>query len=222
MKIEKLVVGPIGTNTYIISSEEKNAILIDPGAEADKLIEFAEKNKLNLKYILITHAHFDHVMALEEIKSEYKETVVGFSKEDLDFLEYLSVGVDLSVEYYNPEEVKDALRFLSKEKENNILYLKENDLVEIDGIKIKTIETPGHTKGGLSFLVNEKHLFSGDTLFRRNIGGTDFYGGDLEQMKKSLKKLLKLENHVVVYPGHGEETTIRDSKLWLHAQGLIK
>jgi len=214
MKIEKIIVGPIRTNCYILNSEKNNAILIDPGDEAGKIIEFLKEQKLDLKYILITHGHFDHVRALKELKNHYKEANVGFSEKDLNFLKYISVQLDFVKEHYEKEEVQMAREFLIESEENKIKYLKD-DFIKLDDIYLQTIETPGHTKGGMTFLANDRYLFTGDTLFKNNIGGTDSYGGDLEVMKLSLKKLIKLDDNLVVYPGHGDKSTIGNEREWL-------
>lgn len=221
MKIDKLVVGAIQTNCYIISSDKKNTILIDPGDEADKIIEFIDSNKLIVKYILLSHGHFDHVLALKELISKYPETEVCISERDVELVENIReqmgyVGLDSRLRESNNEEVgNDKYDGTSRPRSKNIdfdKFLQENDIIELDDLRIKIIETPGHTKGGISLLLNKEYLFTGDTLFKAGVGRTDLFGGDPEVLKKSLKKLLKLPDNIKVYPGHGEASAIGEER----------
>lgn len=201
MKINNLAVGPLQTNCYILSSDKKRAVLIDPGDEVDKLIEFIELHNLNLEYILLTHGHFDHVLALKELENKYPEAKVCISKKDVELTE----NIDKQLEFVG---MSGGVSQLQLENITFDKFIKENDIIELDDLEIEVIETPGHTKGGISLLLNKEHLFTGDTLFSAGIGRTDLYGGDIDILKTSLKRILELSDNIQVYPGHGEESTI--------------
>lgn len=188
MDIRKIVVGPVQTNCYLVVSD-KELVIVDPGDEAEKIISDIEGlGKVNYKYILLTHGHYDHVMAVNELQNRYKFKIV-IGKKDKDISEInAQIGVQV------PDIKADIL-------------LKDGQVLDFGGEEIQVLETPGHTRGGVSYLVGNS-LFSGDTLFHVSYGRTDLPGGSDDDMKKSLEKLLKLDENVKVFPGHGQETTI--------------
>lgn len=202
LKIEKIVVEPIETNCYLILLNNELAV-VDPGGEADKIIVEIEKsfsrhsrgggnsNLILSKYILLTHGHYDHVMAINDLKKKYGFKVV-ISEKDKDI-----EGINLKIGIQTPEIKPDILA------EGATLFIGEKE--------IQVIETPGHTKGSVCYLVNGS-LFSGDTMFHHSHGRTDLPGGSDAEMKKSLKKLMELNNNIKVYPGHGPETTIGEER----------
>lgn len=200
MEIKLEIVGNMQENTYFVIEEEtKNAIIIDPGAEAEKLINIAEKNKLNLKYIVLTHAHFDHIGACQQIKEKFNIPIIAGEGEDI----LLENGKNnLSSVYGETIELK-ADKFL---KDGEILKFGEN-------LEFKTIQTTGHTPGGIClYFENEKVLFSGDTLFYGSIGRTDFPYGNTKDLINSLNKLKNLPDETIVFSGHGNKTTIGTEK----------
>ncbi len=200
MEIKLEIVGNMQENTYFVIEEEtKNAIVIDPGAEAEKLINVAEKNKLNLKYIVLTHAHFDHIGACQQIKEKFNIPIIAGEGEDI----LLENGKNnLSSVYGETIELK-ADKFL---KDGEILKFGES-------LEFKTIQTTGHTPGGIClYFENEKVLFSGDTLFYGSIGRTDFPYGNTKDLINSLNKLKNLPDETVVFSGHGNKTTIGTEK----------
>ncbi|HOJ50187.1 MAG TPA: MBL fold metallo-hydrolase [Spirochaetota bacterium] len=189
--VNRIIVGDMGVNCYIVGNEE-SVFIIDPGDEAEYIIN--EVGNKKIEFILLTHGHIDHIMALNKIK-EMINTKVYISELDKDFLfdskKNLSYFLGYNYVYKYDVEV-----------------LKDSDTIEFKNTKIKVISTPGHTPGGLCFYINNM-LFSGDTLFRQSIGRTDFPGGDYATLIKSIReKLLKLPPDTIVYPGHMEETTI--------------
>jgi glyoxylase-like metal-dependent hydrolase (beta-lactamase superfamily II) len=200
LTIKKVIVGAIRTNCYIVYLGNGEALLIDPGDDSEKII--AELNRvtdLTLKYILITHGHFDHILALDELSKEFPEAKIYIGKKDIDIIEKM----DFQSEIWGQKLPK----VLAKPK-----GLNEQDKLGFGNFMIEIIETPGHTSGGVCYYINS-NLFSGDTLFYRSYGRTDLPDSDFEEMRESLGKLAKLPEETRVYPGHGAETTIKNEKI---------
>ena len=201
MKIQPFDNGIFGAITYLIYDENtKEAALVDCTCRPADIQEEIKKNKLNLKYILITHAHFDHVYCLSKMKSMFQNTQILMSKEDLYLLDNIHTQCTMA-------EVEDITvpcidGFIDENSKN----------LKLGELEIKIIQTPGHSKGGVCYLINNV-LFSGDTLFKDSIGRCDLFGGSIEEIEKSIKeKLFKLYDNITVYPGHGEQTTIGHEK----------
>jgi glyoxylase-like metal-dependent hydrolase (beta-lactamase superfamily II) len=192
--IEKVVVGPFATNCYIVGDEStKEGIIIDPGDEAKKILERVDELGLDIKLILLTHGHIDHVGALKEVK-EATNAEVAIHIDDANFKRYRSSGLVLGLFYPHPP-APDRL-------------LKDGDTLDIAGMRFEVIHTPGHTAGGIC-LLRDGVVFSGDTLFNYGIGRSDLLGGNHSQLLESIRsKLLVLDDDTVVYPGHGDDTTI--------------
>ena len=175
MIFEQIPIGPMQNFSYLIADEEsKEAAVVDPGWEIKKISEIAKKHDLNIKFILITHSHYDHIDKVKEM-ADATGAVVYVHKEDLD--EIKNKGVD------------------------KIKTIGENDEIYVGKIKVKVLHTPGHSPGSVCYLVENK-LITGDTLFVENIGRTDLPGGDPRVIAESLKKLKKLDEKIEVYPGH--------------------
>lgn len=190
----RFILGDMVTNCYIVANEDtKNAILFDAPADADKILQYAENNGLKIVKVMLTHAHFDHILALEEIKN----------RTNCDIYVHEDESQYLKDNKLNLSKTEDNLKF----PEGDVL-LRDGDEIDLDGIKIKVIHTPGHTAGSVSYLV-EDLLISGDTLFAGSIGRCDFPLGSLEDELSSIKnKLMLLDDNIKVYPGHGFSTTI--------------
>lgn len=191
------VQGPIDANNYLLIDEKtKDAILIDCSSPDDDYVNEIKKLEINLKKILLTHGHFDHILGCNRFYQEFGCDIY-VSNEDLEQIKYapqmtLTLG---------------GIRIPDVTSVKNIV--KEGDTFQIGNIELTAISTPGHTQGGMCYLTNDGKLFSGDTLFKRSVGRTDFLGGSLEQIKHSVKdKLFKLPDDTIVYSGHGPETTI--------------
>ncbi|MDU4750487.1 MAG: MBL fold metallo-hydrolase [Clostridium butyricum] len=193
LNLKTVPVGVYEANCYIlVDSETKDCAIIDAGGDAGKILAAVESMQGNPKYLLLTHGHFDHVGGVKEICSKY-DIPFYISKTDEEYME------------------KDNSVFGTLPKASG--YLKEGDVVKLGSREIKVIETPGHTKGGLCFLIDGK-LFTGDTLFQGSIGRTDFIGGDMKEIISSIKnKLLPLGDDVEVYPGHGPSSSIKFEKM---------
>lgn len=197
-KIMKLVVGQLQENCFILFDENKDAFLVDPGGSSENIIEAIEKNSLNIKYILLTHGHFDHVGAVAALVKKYRAPVY-LSKEDRAFLE-------------SPKEVRASSFGMQIEAAEVDVFVKEGDEISFSEGTIKVIETPGHTLGSVCYLF-ENYLFAGDTLFNGSIGRTDFPESDHSLMLESLKKLKKLDDEIYVLSGHGPESQISYEKM---------
>nr|WP_317359331.1 MBL fold metallo-hydrolase [uncultured Tyzzerella sp.] len=201
MKVKvEIVGGMMMQNCYFAIEEDTNkAIIIDPGADADKLISVIEKEKLNLKYIVLTHGHFDHIGACEQIKTKYNTPIV------------ICEGEEILIE--NSENNLSHMIDAKIEIKADIV-LKDNDIFKFgDNLSFKVLKTPGHTPGGMClYFEKENILFSGDTLFYGSIGRTDFPYGNSAQLIKSINRLKELPEETVVYSGHGNKTTIGTEK----------
>ena len=193
LNIKVVPAGIYDANCYIlVDNETKDCAIIDIGGDSQKIESAIENMHGNPKYILLTHGHFDHVGGVEEISSKYNIPFY-ISKTDEEYME------------------KDNSVFGTLPKASG--YLKEGDIIKLGDNKIRVIETPGHTKGGLCFLTGKK-LFTGDTLFQGSIGRTDFIGGDMNEIISSIKnKLLPLGDDIEVYPGHGPSSSIGFEKM---------
>ncbi|ATW23965.1 MBL fold metallo-hydrolase [Candidatus Formimonas warabiya] len=195
MIIKTIQVGMIGTNCYVVACPEtKEAVVIDPGDEAKKILNLIQKNDLKAIAIINTHGHWDHVGANNELKELIKVPVL-IHEQDAQYLTdgKLNLGSLMGHETASPAADK---------------LLKEGDLIQFGKVSLKVIHTPGHTPGGIS-LIGEKVAFVGDTLFARSIGRTDLPGGNFATLIASIKdKLLLLDDDFVAYPGHGPSTTI--------------
>lgn len=199
MHIKILPVGQLGTNCYIVSDESsKECAIIDPGADAGAILGYVESEGLTVRAVLLTHAHFDHTMALTDV---YEKT--------------------LAPVYVNENESKTGgAREQSRlQSVPGIRSYGEGDEIRIGSLNFKVLLTPGHTMGSV-VLQCERSLFTGDTLFAGSCGRTDL-GGDMEMMLESLRRLSALEGDFDVYPGHAESTTLeaerRSNYYMLHA-----
>lgn len=188
MIIKTIPAGIYDANCYIVIDEKtREAGIIDPGGDEVKLLEIINGLNIKPKFILLTHAHLDHVGAVEYLSDKLKIPFYVHEAEQ----KYID----------NKSYVYGSIRKADG-------YLTEDSNLSIGDKKVKVIHTPGHTEGGVSFLIGDS-LFSGDTLFNGAIGRTDFAGGDFGKIITSIKtKLLPLGDYVDVYPGHGPKSTI--------------
>ncbi len=194
MQIESLTVSMFGTNCYIVACpESKEAVVIDPGAEGKSIIGKIKSMSLEIKYILNTHGHIDHIGANGKLKAEFKVPILLHEK-DLDV-------------YNNPGF---GLGLVLKKQPMPDRFILEGDIISFGNETLTVIETPGHSAGGVCFH-SGKLLFCGDTLFAGSVGRTDLAGGSFDVLIQSIsEKLLRLPPDTIVYPGHGPATTIGD------------
>lgn len=184
MKIHQLKVGPIQTNCYLVEDEAtKKALVIDAGGEPDSILALLDNKGLKLELIIATHGHFDHLEGIRRLK---EKTGARFLMHQADLF---------------------GLKTTDTPQPDG--FLSDSDIFKVGGLKFEVLHTPGHSPGGIC-LYNEKEktLFSGDTLFQGTYGRVDLPFSDETAMISSLKRLLKLPPETMVYPGHGQETTI--------------
>ncbi len=202
MLIQTFVLNDLSTNTYVVGEPEGEVMIIDPSAEAmEEVIDYVHGQHLTVKYIVNTHAHFDHVIGNESLRRHFGAPLFIHEK-DLEILLQLPVTTrrifGRSVDSNPPE-----------------YFLHDNDILQVGNYRFRVLETPGHSPGGIC-LYEEKEgvLFTGDTLFAGTIGRTDLQGGNASQLFQSLKdKLWSLPDEVVIYPGHEEDSTIGDERM---------
>ena len=197
MRIKPFTVGPFGTNCYLVWDESSGrALLIDPGEYEASIEKSISEIGLELKYIILTHGHFDHTGGVDAFITSSSGVVFAASEADGSLMDGLKPDI----------------------------FLKENDTVEVGTLSFRVLETPGHTEGSLCFYIPEYDssltdqmfsgtVFSGDTLFHSSVGRTDLPGGNFNKLKESIqKKLFSLPDDTLVLPGHMDATTIGNEK----------
>mgnify|MGYP005749051271 FL=1 len=197
MKIEKFVLGPVGTNCYIVRNDDTmECFIVDMAACPPEFVSHIRNSGLTVKAVLLTHGHFDHIMGLDRFLEEFPVPVYACVAEK-DVLE--SSQLNSSAGMLGQPYTFTGARFV-----------KDGDLLDVAGMKIQVIQTPGHTIGGCCYYIaDENVLFSGDTLFRASVGRTDLPTGSMSALVRSVTdRLLVLPDETRVYPGHMEETTI--------------
>ncbi len=199
MIIKQFIAGLIENNMYLVMDEKSHdAVLIDAPQDIPELKKVVVELGANVKYILITHGHFDHIMGLNSLKKTLNAPAV-ICKDDLA----ISDNVNEFTRLFGVPDIVPP----TYEK-----FVKDGDVLDVGDMQIKVIQTPGHTEGGVCYLIGE-NLFSGDTLFKQSVGRTDLFGGNLEKIRHSVKEVLfKLDENIKVFPGHGPITTIAYEK----------
>ena len=187
MLIKTLPVGQLETNCYIVSNEETlGCVVIDPGDESNRILDYLEDNKLKCEAIFLTHGHYDHTGAVEAVMEETGAPVYICPRDDA------RNNGDRHYSYMLPEGGR---------------YYDDGDVLRFAGLSFQIIAVPGHTAGGVA-IVCEDALFTGDTLFRGSCGRTDLPGGDMEEEFRSLKRLCDLPGDYEVYPGHMDSSSL--------------
>lgn len=189
------------TNSYVICDENtKEAMVIDPGGEPEKIAEILDILNANLKYIFLTHCHADHIGGISKLK-ELKGGKILISRDDSEGLYNEEISLAYYINMKNPELEADS-------------RVDDGDLIHIGDLEFKIIATPGHTKGGLSlYCEKERLVFSGDTMFSGTWGRTDLPTGNFVELMNSItEKLMVLPDETIVYPGHGKTTMIQDER----------
>lgn len=195
MEIIKKSLGQMGTNCYVLWDEKSlEAAVIDPGFEDQRIVDVITQNNLTVKYILLTHGHFDHLGGVNQIRKLTGAKVLIHAN-DADCLT-------------DPKRNLSILAGMSMALKPADGYLSEKENINVGDINIRVMHTPGHSKGGVCLLA-ENTLISGDTLFNTSIGRTDFADGDLTELLNAIEfKLFLLDDAIRVLPGHGDDTTI--------------
>lgn len=194
MKIYRIPVGELLANCYIIETDNKNAAIVDPGSDFSRIKYLLDKNSLTLKKILLTHGHYDHIGAVCEAVDAYGAEVY-IHEEDAPMLTSRT------------KSLADAIGAGQFNEVAEFTTVRNGDVITLDEISFEVIHTPGHTKGGVCYKCG-KALFTGDTLFKLSMGRTDFPGGNMGEIFKSLQKVAELEGEYDVYPGHNETSTL--------------
>ena len=198
MKLQCIVPEPMAANCYILTDDNGNAVLFDPGTESEKIIKTLKN--INLQYIILTHGHYDHILGVDALRKAHPEAKIVFPEKERRCLENGTYSLTAFHGMEQPDFKPDV-------------YVSDGDTIEFSDSKIEVIGTPGHTEGGTCYyLEKEKMLFSGDTLFRLGYGRTDFPGSNEADMYRSLKKIGSLPDDTKVYPGHGPETVLSFEK----------
>lgn len=196
LAVKHMIVGAVATNCYLaMNTKTKEALIIDPGDSAKRIAEIIKEEGFTPVAVLLTHGHFDHAMAAEELAGEFQIPIYAHEKEQ-ETLE--TPRINLS------GMIGQSLTFHADN------YVKDGDVLNLAGFEIKVLHTPGHTLGGVCYyLEKEKVLFSGDTLFCQSVGRTDFPTGSSSTLIRSIKeKLMPLADDINVYTGHEDMTTI--------------
>jgi glyoxylase-like metal-dependent hydrolase (beta-lactamase superfamily II) len=196
--IRGIVVGVFQENCWVIGNRQTGeAICIDPGYQPDEVLALARDMGVTIKLIANSHAHVDHILGVAGV---HRATNAKFLLHE-DDLDLLRTGWQSSAERFG-FDVNDP-------PPDPTAFVSDGDIVEVAGLRLRAITTPGHTPGSVSYYADEGLLFSGDTLFRGSIGRTDFPGGNLDQEMASIcNKLLALPDDTTVLPGHMEQTTV--------------
>ena len=203
MKIDCLILGAYETNCYVLRNNDaaKDCLIIDPGLEAEELIELLDEQQLNPVAVVLTHGHIDHIAGIAAMRSRFPEINIYIHNLDAGML--TEPGKNLS-----------AMTGAAFTTEPEDVSLQEGEIIDPAGVKLLVLHTPGHTPGGISLYSKEDGIaFVGDTLFAGSIGRTDFPGGSMSQLLAGVReKLFTLPEETKIYPGHGPATTIAAEK----------
>jgi len=205
LTVKRLIVGQLATNCYLIYDRASGeAIIIDPGDDGDYIIRVLADLEVKPVKIVATHGHFDHILAANELKLAYQIPFL-IHRED----EFLLKRMGDSASHF--------LGLATDPAPKTDTYLEEGDSIKVGSLSLKVLATPGHTPGSISLYSKKLGIiFVGDVIFAEGgVGRTDFKYASAKDLEKSIKKLLKLPKDTLIYPGHGEETTIQESRLSL-------
>ena len=206
--IKKIITGKWKENCYIVSDLNKNALIIDPGSDEERIVSFIEGSKLNILAILNTHAHYDHIGAVKKLKDRFSVPFFLHSKD-----RKLLKSANLYIKIFDGDDPISISKV-------DYYFDQREMIIQLGDFSIQVLFTPGHTKGSVCFQI-EDCLFTGDTLLNGKIGRVDLPGGDEHTLKKSLKAISKITENIIVYPGHGESTILSSelkyNKSFIHA-----
>lgn len=200
MDIRSFQLGPVGTNCYIITKNDRS-IIIDPGHNDERLLDYIKKENLNIDKILLTHGHFDHIAGVDMVR-DATGAKVYIHELDNEMLQ-------------NPNKNGSALMMgmgIKIREADEFVY--DGEKIDFEGSDIEVIFTPGHSKGGVCYKIDDAGvIFCGDTLFLRSIGRTDLYGGSIEVLESSIRnKIYTLDKNYTLLSGHGDPTDIEGEK----------
>ncbi len=194
MKIGHLIVGSLQSNCYIVYDEKSlESLVIDPGEDAERIIKQIEDERLKVRYIVCTHGHFDHIGAVATLRRKTGAAIV-LHRQEIEI-------------YRHAAEFAESWDFHIEQPPEPHLFVEEGSELIVGGLVFSVLHTPGHSPGGIC-LYGQGVLFSGDTIFAGSVGRTDFYGGDVGELKKSFRRLISLPQDTVILSGHGGRSTI--------------
>ncbi len=202
--IEALPVGALQANCYLLQCPATHqAVIIDPGDEAERILSRVPVNGAQITHIIHTHGHFDHISATEQVLAGLSADV-ALAAHPADAYLYGAEAMAIAAAFDYPAPVNRAMPQVT---------LDEGAELEVGTLRLRVLHTPGHTPGGICLLVEPWCVFSGDTLFKRGIGRTDLEGGDEDALYASIeRRLYPLNPALTVYPGHGPSTTIGEER----------
>ncbi len=204
MKIKQFCVGDVATNCYLVYDEASlEGAIVDPGDRAEELLREIESNHIKLKYILLTHAHFDHILAVGDIKRATDAQVVVSKKDEYLF----DAQASLSPFGAYGRQLMNRFDFPGAD-----IWAEEGTELTFGGMTARYLSTPGHTPGSCTIMLDDSILFTGDTLFCQSCGRTDLPGGSWHDMLKSLKRLYDLPGDYRVLPGHESLSTLEQER----------
>ncbi|MEO8512674.1 MAG: MBL fold metallo-hydrolase [Ignavibacteria bacterium] len=205
MTTKTFTVNPFSMNCYIYWDEKtKEGVIIDPGAyedfEKDEILNYIKSNGINIKLILNTHGHIDHIIGNDWAKKEFKVPLFMHNEDMIFIKNAMKQGEMFGVSFPQPPDPDK--------------FIDETDTIQFTGTEFKIIHTPGHSPGSVCFIdEKEKIMFGGDVVFRGSIGRTDLYMGDMDVLLDSIhNKVFKYPDEFIIYPGHMEDTTIGEEK----------
>ncbi len=194
MRIECIHTGPFGVNTYLLYNDgEPGMLVIDPAGEAEEIARRAREYGKEISHIILTHGHFDHILAVDDIRA-MADGKVYIHHEDAPMI--------------GDAVMNQSVRFTGAFTTRADILLEGGETLHIAGEDIEILHTPGHSRGSISLRLGDDMIISGDTLFQRNVGRVDLPGGSMDDLRDSLRLLSELPRALRVYPGHGEPTTI--------------
>ncbi len=198
MEYKRFKVGPLASNSYVVYSKEtKAAVVIDIGGEPSEVIDFLNDNNLDLKYIILTHGHFDHILGAEKLKEWSGAKILAHSKAP-DFLS-------------DPEKNLSTVPYCQDISITADVLVNDGQVIRAEDIEMKFLHTPGHTPCSMVIVIDDI-MFTGDTLFKGSMGRCDLVGGNLMAMYKSLHRLSKIAEDYIVLPGHQDSSTLSYEK----------
>jgi glyoxylase-like metal-dependent hydrolase (beta-lactamase superfamily II) len=198
MIVKRITVGALESNCYVVGDKKsKDAIVIDPGDEPERIIEVINENNFKVGAIVCTHAHFDHIGVVGDIQKHTGGKILIHEK---DREIYRGAKDQAALWGFNVDDVPEPDG-----------YIREGEKIQVGKLEFEVLHTPGHSPGGIC-LYGEGIVFTGDTLFQGSVGRTDFFGGDMEKLKNSFKRLLELPEDTKVFSGHGPDTTIKKER----------